>query len=141
MQENWHAPTRAEIALQVRFKSANAAEEHWKPSRKGVIDIYPDITVFKVNVPLEWQLEELRFTIDVVLPPVNLFFGRPEHVEGHYKVDRIYLSPVLIFAESRVVWVWKILAYLMCDYSPSAPHLRRTQGQVVVARVEDWSDG
>ena len=38
MQESGMPPTRAEIALRLGFKSANAAEEHLKAlARKGVI--------------------------------------------------------------------------------------------------------
>ena len=42
MQESGMPPTRAEIALRLGFKSANAAEEHLKAlARKGVIHIMP----------------------------------------------------------------------------------------------------
>lgn len=40
MQETGMPPTRAEIARQLGFRSANAAEEHLKAlARKGVIEI------------------------------------------------------------------------------------------------------
>ena len=42
MQQTGMPPTRAEIAMRLGFRSANAAEEHLKAlARKGVIRIMP----------------------------------------------------------------------------------------------------
>ena len=48
-------PTRAEIARELGFKSANAAEEHLKAlARKGVIDILPGTSRgIRLNTPLD----------------------------------------------------------------------------------------
>ena len=59
MSDTGMPPTRAEIARQLGFKSANAAEEHLKAlARKGVIEILPGTSRgIKLNVPLDDQLE------------------------------------------------------------------------------------
>ncbi len=53
-------PTRAEIARELGFKSANAAEEHLKAlAKKGVIEILPGTSRgIKLNVDLEDQVED-----------------------------------------------------------------------------------
>ena len=53
-------PTRAEIARQLGFRSANAAEEHLKAlAKKGVIEILPGTSRgIKLNIPLDDEAEE-----------------------------------------------------------------------------------
>ena len=53
-------PTRAEIARQLGFRSANAAEEHLKAlAKKGVIEILPGTSRgIKLNIPLDDEVEE-----------------------------------------------------------------------------------
>ena len=60
MQETGMPPTRAEIARQLGFRSANAAEEHLKAlARKGVIEILPGTSRgIKLNIPLDNEAEE-----------------------------------------------------------------------------------
>ena len=42
LEETGYPPTRAEIALELGFKSANAAEDHLRAlARKGVIEMIP----------------------------------------------------------------------------------------------------
>ncbi len=42
LEDNGYPPTRAEIALELGFKSPNAAEEHLKAlARKGAIEMTP----------------------------------------------------------------------------------------------------
>ena len=64
MQETGMPPTRAEIARQLGFRSANAAEEHLKAlARKGVIEILPGTSRgIKLNIPLDNEAEEEEAT-------------------------------------------------------------------------------
>ena len=60
MLETGMPPTRAEIARQLGFRSANAAEEHLKAlARKGVIEILPGTSRgIKLNIPLDNDAQE-----------------------------------------------------------------------------------
>ena len=87
-------PTRAEIARQLGFRSANAAEEHLKAlAKKGVIEILPGTSRgIKLNIPLDDEVEEEG------LPLIGrVAAGEPilaqEHVEMHYKVDPALFHP------------------------------------------------
>jgi len=131
-------PTRAEIALRLGFKSANAAEEHLKAlARKGVIDILPGTSRgIKVNVPLDEQLEELG------LPLIGrVAAGEPilaaEHVEGHYKVDPNLFKPSADFLLRVSGMSMKDIGILDGDLLAVHRTSDVHNGQVVVARVED----
>lgn len=138
MQETGMPPTRAEIALKLGFKSANAAEEHLKAlARKGVIDILPGTSRgIKVNVPLDEQLEELG------LPLIGrVAAGEPilaaEHIEGHYQIDPHLFKPSADFLLRVSGMSMKDIGIfdgdLLAVHRTSDVH----NGQVVVARVED----
>jgi repressor LexA len=138
MQETGMPPTRAEIALKLGFKSANAAEEHLKAlARKGVIDILPGTSRgIKVNVPLDEQLEELG------LPLIGrVAAGEPilaaEHVEGHYKVDPHLFKPSADFLLRVSGMSMKDIGILDGDLLAVHRTSDVHNGQVVVARVED----
>ena len=94
MLETGMPPTRAEIARQLGFRSANAAEEHLKAlARKGVIEILPGTSRgIKLNIPLDNDAQEEG------LPLIGrVAAGEPilaqEHVESHYKVDPALFQP------------------------------------------------
>ena len=78
-------PTRAEIARQLGFKSANAAEEHLRAlQKKGVLDLVPGASR---GIQLKDSLRE-----QLGLPLVGrVAAGSPilaeEHIEAHYRVD------------------------------------------------------
>ena len=84
-------PTRAEIARQLGFKSANAAEEHLRAlQRKGVLDLLPGASR---GIQLKDSLRE-----QMGLPLVGqVAAGNPilaqEHIEAHYKLDPQLFSP------------------------------------------------
>ena len=95
MLETGMPPTRAEIARQLGFRSANAAEEHLKAlARKGVIEILPGTSRgIKLNIPLDNDAQE-----EEGLPLIGrVAAGEPilaqEHVESHYKVDPALFQP------------------------------------------------
>ncbi len=84
-------PTRAEIAAEFGFKSANAAEEHLRAlQRKGVLDLVPGASR---GIRLKDSLRD-----QMGLPLVGqVAAGRPilaeEHIETHYRIDPQLFNP------------------------------------------------
>ncbi|MCH8943806.1 MAG: transcriptional repressor LexA [Proteobacteria bacterium] len=84
-------PTRAEIAAELGFKSANAAEEHLRAlQRKGVLDLLPGASR---GIQLKDSLRD-----QMGLPLVGrVAAGSPilaeEHIETHYKIDPQLFNP------------------------------------------------
>ncbi len=84
-------PTRAEIAAERGFKSANAAEEHLRAlQRKGVLDLLPGASR---GIQLKDSLRN-----QMGLPLVGrVAAGSPilaeEHIETHYKIDPQLFRP------------------------------------------------
>ena len=84
-------PTRAEIASELGFKSANAAEEHLRAlQRKGVLDLLPGASR---GIQLKDSLRD-----QMGLPLVGrVAAGSPilaeEHIETHYKIDPQLFNP------------------------------------------------
>ena len=131
-------PTRAEIARELGFKSANAAEEHLKAlARKGVIEILAGTSRgIKLNIPLEDQLEELG------LPLIGrVAAGEPilaqEHIEGHYRVDPSLFKPSADFLLRVSGMSMKDIGILDGDLLAVHRTTDVHNGQVVVARVDD----
>ncbi|MCC2617001.1 transcriptional repressor LexA [Aestuariibacter halophilus] len=138
MSQTGMPPTRAEIARQLGFRSANAAEEHLKAlARKGVIEILPGTSRgIKLNMPLDDVEEEAG------LPLIGrVAAGEPilaqEHVESHYKVDPNLFHPnadflLRVYGESM-----KDIGILDGDLLAVHRTTDVRNGQVVVARVDD----
>jgi repressor LexA len=84
-------PTRAEIASELGFKSANAAEEHLRAlQRKGVLDLIPGASR---GIQLKDSLRD-----QMGLPLVGrVAAGSPilaeEHIETHYRIDPQLFNP------------------------------------------------
>jgi repressor LexA len=84
-------PTRAEIASELGFKSANAAEEHLRAlQRKGVLDLIPGASR---GIQLKDSLRD-----QMGLPLVGrVAAGNPilaeENIEAHYRIDPQLFSP------------------------------------------------
>jgi repressor LexA len=84
-------PTRAEIARELGFKSANAAEEHLRAlQKKGVLDLLPGASR---GIQLKDSLRD-----QMGLPLVGrVAAGSPilaqEHIEAHYKLDPHLFDP------------------------------------------------
>ena len=84
-------PTRAEIARQLGFKSANAAEEHLRAlQRKGVLELLPGASR---GIRLKDSLRD-----QMGLPLVGrVAAGSPilaqEHIEAHYRIDPQLFRP------------------------------------------------
>lgn len=140
VQETGMPPTRAEIARQLGFKSANAAEEHLKAlARKGVIEILPGTSR---GIRIHQQENEAPEDNIVGLPLIGrVAAGEPilaqEHVESHYKVDPMLFKPgadflLRVYGESM-----KNIGILDGDLLAVHKTSDVRNGQVVVARVED----
>ena len=94
-------PTRAEIARELGFRSANAAEEHLKAlARKQVIEIIPG-----ASRGIRILLQEAE-NVDLGIPLIGqVAAGEPilaqEHVESHYQVDPSMFKPQIGRASCR----------------------------------------
>lgn len=130
-------PTRAEIARELGFKSANAAEEHLKAlAKKNVIEILPGTSRgIKLNCPLEDEIEQGIPLIGRVAA------GQPilaqEHIDSHYKVDPAMFHPGADFL-LRVNGMSMMKIGIM-DGDLLAVHKTNNvrNGQIVVARIDD----
>ena len=84
-------PTRADIARELGFKSANAAEEHLRAlQKKGVLELVPGASR---GIQLKDSLRE-----QMGLPLVGrVAAGSPilaeEHIETHYTIDPALFNP------------------------------------------------
>ncbi len=84
-------PTRAEIARELGFKSANAAEEHLRAlKRKGVIELVPGASR---GIQLKDSLRE-----QIGLPLIGrVAAGNPilaeQNIEAHYRLDPALFDP------------------------------------------------
>ena len=139
MQETGMPPTRAEIARQLGFRSANAAEEHLKAlARKGVIEILPGTSRgIKLNIPLEEESIE-----ETGLPLIGrVAAGEPilaqEHIESHYKVDPALFQPQADFLLRVNGMSMKDIGILDGDLLAVHKTTDVHNGQVVVARVDE----
>ena len=139
MQETGMPPTRAEIARQLGFRSANAAEEHLKAlARKGVIEILPGTSRgIKLNIPLEEESIE-----EAGLPLIGrVAAGEPilaqEHIESHYKVDPALFQPQADFLLRVNGMSMKDIGILDGDLLAVHKAQVAQNGQVVVARVDN----
>ena len=91
ISETGMPPTRAEIAGELGFKSANAAEEHLRAlQRKGVLELLPGASR---GIQLKDSLRD-----QIGLPLVGrVAAGSPilaeEHIEARYKIDQQLFKP------------------------------------------------
>ena len=126
-----YPPTRADIAAQLGFKSANAAEEHLKAlARKGAIEIIPGTS------------RGIRLPEDAGLPIVGqVAAGEPilaaEHVEDHCAVPPEFFHP-------RADYLLRVRGDSMRDVGILDQDLlavHKTEdaanGQIIVARIDD----
>lgn len=129
-------PTRAEIAKQLGFKSANAAEEHLKAlAKKGAIEMIP-------GTSRGIRLIEEAANDDEGLPLIGqVAAGEPilaqEHVECHYQVDPSMFQPSADFLLRVNGMSMKDIGIMDGDLLAVHKTQDIHNGQVVVARVED----
>lgn len=131
-------PTRAEIARELGFRSANAAEEHLKAlARKNVIEIIPGASRGIRIVQTEEEILE-----EQGLPLIGkVAAGEPilaqEHVENHYQVDPTMFRPQADFLLRVQGMSMKDIGIIDGDLLAVHKTQDVRDGQVVVARVDD----
>jgi repressor LexA len=137
-------PTRAEIANELGFRSANAAEEHLQAlARKGAIEISPGTSrgIRLIGASVE-TLPVAPAVLTMSLPLVGrVAAGSPilaqEHVEANFNVDPAMFS-------SRPDFLLKVRGWSMRDAGIMDGDLLAVKkvdsaknGQIVVARIGD----
>jgi repressor LexA len=133
LQSTGFPPTRAEIAQQLGFRSANASEEHLRAlERKGYIDMLPGAS----------RGIRLRNSFNVGLPVIGrVAAGNPilaeQHVQGRYQIDPELFKP-------RADYLLKVRGMSMRDIGILDGDLLAVHraedarsGQIVVARIKD----
>ncbi len=128
-------PTRAEIAKELGFKSANAAEEHLRAlQRKGVLELVPGTSR---GIQLKDSLRE-----QLGLPLVGrVAAGSPilaeEHIETHYRLDPALFNPKPHYLLRVHGMSMKNAGILDGDLVAVHRTSEVRSRQIVVARVED----
>ena len=128
-------PTRAEIARELGFRSANAAEEHLRAlQKKGVLELVPGASR---GIQLKDSLRE-----QIGLPLVGrVAAGSPilaqEHIEAHYRLDPALFNPKPHYLLRVDGMSMKDAGILDGDLVAvhRTPEVRSRQ--IVVARLED----
>ncbi|MFK7730035.1 MAG: transcriptional repressor LexA [Pseudomonadales bacterium] len=132
IEETGYPPTRADIALELGFKSANAAEEHLKAlARKGAIEVIPGASR-GIRIP------DMQSGIPIV---GMVAAGAPilaiENVEDHCEVPASLFKP-------RADYFLRVRGDSMIDAGILEDDLLAVHstknvnnGDIVVARVED----
>jgi repressor LexA len=124
-------PTRAEIARQFGFRSANAAEEHLKVlARKGVLELLPGTS------------RGIRLVDRGGLPVVGrVAAGSPilaqEHIEARYQIDTALFAPRADYLLRVRGMSMKDAGILDGDLLAVHRSAEAHTGQVVVARLDD----
>ncbi|EKO3562199.1 transcriptional repressor LexA [Vibrio fluvialis] len=139
IDETGMPPTRAEIARELGFRSANAAEEHLKAlARKQVIEIVPGASR-GIRILVDAANDSAD---DTGLPLIGrVAAGEPilaqEHVEAHYQVDPAMFRPQADFLLRVHGESMKNIGIMDGDLLAVHKTQDVHNGQVVVARVED----
>lgn len=139
IEETGMPPTRAEIARELGFRSANAAEEHLKAlARKQVIEIVPGVSRgIRILLGAANDVEQ-----DLGLPLIGrVAAGEPilaqEHIEAHYHVDPSMFRPQADFLLRVQGESMKDIGIMDGDLLAVHKTQDVRNGQVVVARVEE----
>ncbi|MFT5643317.1 MAG: repressor LexA [Janthinobacterium sp.] len=135
-------PTRAEIAKELGFKSANAAEEHLQAlARKGAIEISPGTSR---GIRLLGSNADTRIPAALMLslPLIgHVAAGSPmlaqEHVEANYNVDPAMFSAKPDFLLKVRGWSMRDAGIMDGDLLAVKKVDSATNGQIVVARIGD----
>ena len=137
-------PTRAEIANELGFKSANAAEEHLQAlARKGAIEISPGTSrgIRLIGASVE-AIPLVPPTLMMSLPLVGrVAAGSPilaqEHVEATYSVDPAMFSAKPDFLLKVRGWSMRDAGIMDGDLLAVKKVDSAKNGQIVVARIGD----
>lgn len=137
-------PTRAEIANELGFKSANAAEEHLQAlARKGAIEISPGTSrgIRLIGASLD-VIPLVPPTLMMSLPLVGrVAAGSPilaqEHVEATYSVDPAMFSSKPDFLLKVRGWSMRDAGIMDGDLLAVKIAHEARNGQIIVARLGD----
>ena len=135
IDETGYPPTRADIARELGFKSANAAEEHLRAlQKKGVLELLPGASR---GIRLKDSLRE-----QMGLPLIGrVAAGSPilaeEHIETHYRMDPAFFDPKPHYLLRVYGMSMKDVGILDGDLVAvhRTPEVRSRQ--IVVARIDD----
>jgi len=131
MNETGYPPTRADIAQELGFKSANASEEHLKAlARKGAIEMIPGTS------------RGIKLPNDQGLPIVGrVAAGSPilaqEHIEDHCEIPPSFFHPQADYL--LTVQGDSMIECGILDGDLIAVHKTQdvNNGDIVVARIDD----
>ncbi|CAG9295487.1 transcriptional repressor LexA [Celerinatantimonas diazotrophica] len=149
LSETGMPPTRVEIAKELGFRSANAAEEHLKAlARKGVITMVPGasrgirLVEKELDAHRDLVQESTAANDEQGLPLVGqVAAGEPilaqQHIESHYKVDPALFHPHADFLLRVRGESMKNIGIMDGDLLAVHKTQDIYNGQVVVARVGD----
>lgn len=138
-------PTRAEIAQELGFRSANAAEEHLQAlARKGAIEISPGTSrgIRLVGASVDVTPPPVPAALLMALPLVGrVAAGSPilaqEHVEATYSVDPAMFSSKPDFLLKVKGWSMRDAGICDGDFLAVKKVDSAKNGQIVVARIGD----
>ncbi len=135
-------PTRAEIAAELGFKSANAAEEHLQAlARKGAIEISPGTSrgirlVGAAAEPAPVPAAVLMLSLPLV---GRVAAGSPilaqEHVEANYSVDPAMFTARPDYLLKVRGWSMRDAGIMDGDFLAVKKVDSAKNGQIVVARI------
>ena len=136
-------PTRAEIAKELGFKSANAAEEHLQAlARKGAIEIVSGTSrgIRLIGAASEPAIPAIPPALLMPLPLVGrVAAGSPilaqEHVEATYNVDPAMFSARPDFLLKVRGWSMRDAGIMDGDFLAVKKVDSAKNGQIVVARL------
>ena len=136
-------PTRAEIASELGFKSANAAEEHLQAlARKGAIEISPGTSRGIRLIGASLDTPVVPGALMLSLPLIGrVAAGSPilaqEHVEANYSVDPAMFSAKPDFLLKVRGWSMRDAGIMDGDLLAVKKAGDAKNGQIVVARIGD----
>ena len=131
LADTGYPPTRADIARELGFKSANAAEEHLRAlARKGAIEMIAGAS------------RGIRLTESTGLPIIGrVAAGSPilatEHIEDYCELSAQFFSPPADFLLRVTGDSMKDVGILDGDLLAVHNTSTARDGQIVVARIED----
>ena len=134
-------PTRAEIARELGFKSANAAEEHLQAlARKGAIEISPGtsrgirLTKARQDAPMHAGMLSLPLIGRVAAGAPIL---AQQHVEANYNVDPALFAARPDFLLKVQGWSMRDAGIMDGDLLAVKKIDSASNGQIIVARLGD----
>lgn len=132
IEDTGYPPTRAEIANELGFRSANAAEEHLKAlARKGVIEMVAGASR-GIRLPIEQHGIPLVGRVAAGNPILAT-----ENIEDYCDIPSSFFSPGADFLLKVHGMSMKDAGILDGDLLAVHKTERARNGQIVVARIED----